>query len=462
MMKARLSLLCALLAGCSLQEPAPPHQIAAPAAWTHTAAPAAVQLDTQWWRQFGSGELDRLVARAARDSYDVQAAEARLRQARASLQIAGAPLLPEVNGTLNASRQGRLGGNADVDGNSFGLGLQTRYELDLWGRNRALRDAARAQWQASEFDLRSTHLSLTAAVATAWLEHAGLSERLRIAGLNLKNAGDVLATLESRQRAGAAMPLELAQQRALLAGLRVEQADLRQQVAQSEVALAVLLGSSRQSLHLQAVSLSELNDPGIAAGLPSQLLSRRPDLARAEAQLQSAAADLGAARAALFPQLTLGLDLGSGGTRLGDLADDPLYSVSGGLLAPIFNHGRLSGQRELARARQEELLADYRSAIISAFGEVESGLDAIEGLDARLQAQAEQVRQAERAFELANSRYRAGAEDLLVLLDAQRTLYAAQDGLASLRQLRLQASVALYKALGGGWQVDAANLARSL
>jgi len=455
-MKARLSLFCVLLAGCSLQEPAPSPQIVVPVAWMHAVVPAEAQLDAQWWKQFGSAELDLLVARAARDSYDLQAAEARLRQARAALQIAGAPLLPEVHGTLNASRQGRLGGNADVDGNAFGLGLQTRYELDLWGRNRALRDAARAQWQASEFDLHSTHLSLTAAVASAWLEHAGLSERLRIAGLNLKNAEDVLATLESRQRAGAAMPLELAQQRALLAGLRVEQAGLRQQVAQSEVAVAVLLGSPRQSLRLQAVALNELSDPGIAAGVPSQLLSRRPDLARAEAQLQSAAADLGAARAALFPQLTLGLDLGSGGSRLGDLGDNPLYRVSGGLLAPIFNNGRLTGQRDQAQARQEELLANYRAAIMTAFGEVESGLDAIAGLEARLSAQAEQVRQAERAFELASSRYRAGAEDLLVLLDAQRTLYAAQDSLASLRQLRLQASVGLYKALGGGWE----NLAR--
>ncbi|WP_447746913.1 efflux transporter outer membrane subunit [Pseudomonas nicosulfuronedens] len=458
-MRARLSLLCLLLAGCSLQEPAPPAEIAAPVAWTRSATPVAVELDAQWWRQFGSAELDQLVERAARDSYDLQAAEARLRQARATLQIAGATLLPEVNGTLNASRQGRLGGNADVAGNAFGLGLQTRYELDLWGRNHALRDAARAQWQATEYDLHSVHLSLTAAVATAWLEHAGLSERLRIAGLNLKNAGDVLATLESRQRAGAAMPLELAQQRALLAGLRVEQADLRQRVAQSEVAVAVLLGTSRQALRLQATALNGLSDPSIAAGVPSQLLARRPDLARAEAQLQSAAADLGAARAALLPQLTLGLDLSSGGSRLSDLADNPLYQASGGLLAPIFNHGRLSGQRDLAQARQEELLADYRAAIINAFGEVESGLDAIGGLDARLLAQAEQVRQAERAFELANSRYRAGAEDLLVLLDAQRTLYAAQDALAGLRQLRLQASVALYKALGGGWQP---NLATSL
>lgn len=461
-MRARLSLFCLLLAGCSLQEPPPPHQIAAPAAWTQMVAPAEAEWDKQWWKQFGSTELDQLVARAARDSYDLQAAEARLRQARATLRVAGAPLLPEVNGTLNASRQGRLGGNADVDGNAFGLGLQTRYELDLWGRNRALRDAARAQWQASELDLHSTHLSLTAAVATTWLEHAGLSARLRIAGLNLKNAEDVLATLESRQRAGAAMPLELAQQRALLAGLRVEQAELRQQLAQSAVAVAVLLGSPRQSLRLQSGSLNELSDPDIATGVPSQLLARRPDLARAEAQLRSAAADLGAARAALFPQLTLGLDLGSGGARLGDLADNPLYSVSGGLLAPVFNNGRLTGQRDLAQARQEELLANYRAAIITAFGEVESGLDAIAGLEARLQAQAEQVRQAERAFELANSRYRAGAEDLLVLLDAQRTLYSAQDGLASLRQLRLQASVALYKALGGGWQAGNTPLATSL
>ncbi|MBO3274863.1 efflux transporter outer membrane subunit [Pseudomonas schmalbachii] len=438
------------LAGCAGEpEPRVP-SVELPAQWRHAAPGEADAVDADWWRRFGSAELDALVERARRDSYDIQAAEARLRQARAAATVAGAALLPTVDGVMRAARQDGPG-DAYHD---YRVGLEASYEVDFWGRNRALRDAAGQQFRASRFDLDTLRLSLTAAVATAWLERAGLGERLRIAELDLASAERVLATLQSRESAGAAMPLELAQQRALVAGQRVAVASLRQQANESEVALGVLLGVAPQSLQLSGVLPDDLAGPRIDSGMPAQLLGRRPDIARAEAQLAAADADLDAARAALFPRVTLGAGSGFASNHVGDLLNSPLHELSAALLAPIFDGGRLSALRDLSAARRTELLADYRQSIVVALAEVESGLNAVSGFDARLQAQAEQVRQARLAFELADSRYRAGAENLLTLLDAQRTLYAAQDLQAALRQARLQASVALYKALGGGWKEE--------
>ncbi|MCY1496963.1 Solvent efflux pump outer membrane protein SrpC [compost metagenome] len=439
------------LAGCAGDPPLPAPSAELPAQWRYSVPGEADAVDAEWWKRFGSAELDLLVERARRDSHDVQAAEARLRQARAGVQLAGAALLPTLDGVLRASRYDVRHGDSSHD---YRAALEASYEVDFWGRNRALRDAAGEQWRASRFDLDTLRLSLTAAVATAWLERAGFGERLRIAELDLASAERILATLESRERAGAAMPLELAQQRALVAGRRGEVAALRQQLNQSEVTLGVLLGVAPQSLHLSGTLPEGLVAPRIDSGVPAQLLVRRPDIARAEAQLAAADADLAAARAALFPRVVLNAGGGFASERIGSLLDDPFHELSAALLAPIFDGGQLSALRDQADARRTELLADYRQSIVVALAEVESGLNAIAGLDARLRAQDEQVHQARLAFALADSRYRAGAENLLTLLDAQRTLYAAQDLQALLWQARLQASVALYKALGGGWKEE--------
>jgi len=189
--------------------------------------------------------------------------------------------------------------------------------------------------------------------------------------------------------------------------------------------------------------------------LPADLLLRRPDIARAEAQLSSADANIIAARAAMLPRISLGGDITAGSNRVSSVFDNPVYSLAAGLAAPIFNAGRLAAGRDLAVAQREELLANYRRAIVAAFGDVEVALNAVAGIDAQRIAQEEELRQAQRALNLAESRYRAGAETSLTLLDAQRTLYAAQDAAAQLRTLRLQAAVSLYKALGGGWQLTA-------
>jgi len=207
-----------------------------------------------------------------------------------------------------------------------------------------------------------------------------------------------------------------------------------------------------QELQTGVEPFDRLQWPTIAAGVPSDLLSHRPDIARAEAQLAAAEADVKVARAAMLPSVTLSAQLGSGANQFDDIIRSPFYNLTAGLLAPVFNNGRLSAERDKARARQEELLETYRAAIINGFADVEKALNSIRGLDAQRQWQSEELNQAQTAFDIAQSRYQAGAEDLLTVLETQRTLYAAQDLNVQLRLSRLQASIGLYKALGGGWQ----------
>ena len=183
-------------------------------------------------------------------------------------------------------------------------------------------------------------------------------------------------------------------------------------------------------------------------------MSQRPDIAQAEAQLAAASADVTVARAAMLPTLTLGATVGSGAYKANEILRSPFYTLTSGLVAPIFNNGRLSAERDKARARQDELLHTYRGAIINGFADVEKSLSQITRLDQQRQWQSEELQQAQTAFQIAESRYQAGAEDLLTVLETQRTLYTAQDLNVQLRLSRLQASIALYKALGGGWRTE--------
>lgn len=443
-----------VLAGCAAQPMGPSAAPAAPtlpAQWTQASAMAAEGVAQGWWRSFGSAELDALVELARRQSLDVAAAAARVRQAAAVARQAGAPLLPEVAASFQSSREGRVGGHAAVAGSRHGTALWASYEVDFWGRNQAAHEAARAGWQASTFDHDTVQLTVTAGVASTWLLAVALHERGTIAEDNLRSAERLLHWMEARSRAGAATALELAQQRGLVAGQRRAVAALRQQAEDARTALAVLLGQPVTELAVGTATWAGLQEPSVGAGWPSQLLARRPDIARAEAQLAAADAQVAVARAAMLPSLTLTAGVSTGGDPLRRLLDNPLYSLAAGLVAPVFNAGRLAAGTDLAQARRDEFLAGYRQAIVAAFADAEVALNAAARLAEQRAAQGQELVQAQRALALAESRYRAGAETLLTLLDAQRTLYAAQDMAVQLRLAHLQASVSLYRAFGGGW-----------
>lgn len=443
---------CLLLAGCAAPDVDTARAAPAlPSTWRDQPAAPADAISADWWRVFGSPELDVLVARARVQSFDVEAAVARVARAEAAAMAAGAVLWPRVDARADAQREGRLGGSAAVSGRSIEAAFDLRYDVDAWGRLRSTRDGAQRTAQASAFERDAVQLGVTAAAAELWLQAVALAERVGIAALNLQNAERLLALVEARARAGVATPLEQAQQRGLAAAQRRSLASLQQQAGDARTALSLLLGEAA-GVDIRTASLDGMSVPRVGPGLPAALLARRPDIAAAEARLAAADADVAVARAAMLPAITIGGGIGLASDRLRTLFDNPLYTLTAGLAAPIFDAGRLAAEADQASARRRELLSDYRKTIVTAFGDVEVALNAQRGTDAQAAAQAEELRQARSAARLAESRYRAGAETLLTLLDAQRTLYAAQDAAVQAQLARLRARVALFKAMGGGWQ----------
>ncbi|QXH60354.1 efflux transporter outer membrane subunit [Pseudomonas azerbaijanorientalis] len=462
-MKPPLSVLtlCLLLSACGTPAQRPDSGIQPPASWQSPHTAGAVRDNQQWWNRFGSPQLGRLIEQARLGSYDLAAAIARVRQAQADTVIAGGSQLPEVKAGANANRQKLMRGSgysqldADSDNDAvdyFNANLVASYEIDFWGGQQASRDSAQFSLNASEFDQATVELTLLSGVANSYAQALSLQEQSRIAELNLANAQSVLKLVQTRFDSGSATALELAQQKSLVAAQQRQLPLVRQQAEEARISLAALLGRPVQALSLGQERFDQLTWPAIDAGVPSQLLSRRPDIARAEAQLAAAQADVTVARAAMLPTVTLTAEIGSGADRADDILRSPFYNLSAGLLAPVFNNGRLGAQRDKATARQQELLETYRGAIINGFADVEKALNSIRGLDEQRGWQSEELSQAQTAFNIAQSRYQAGAEDLLTVLETQRTLYAAQDLNVQLRLSRMQASIALYKALGGGWQ----------
>ncbi|MCW2267337.1 efflux transporter outer membrane subunit [Pseudomonas sp. JUb96] len=461
---SRLSLLyiSLFIAACSATSTPPQSGLQAPTSWQSLDASTDQPLPgDHWWQAFASAPLNQLIEQARLGSFDLAAAAARVRQAQASAVIAGAPLLPEVTFGLDASRQRLLRGDGfdqldasdyERTSTSFNTRLSASYEIDFWGGKRAARDSALHDLDASRFDRQTVELTLLSGVANSYLQSLALAEQVRIARLNLANAEDVLRLVQTRYDSGSATALELAQQRSLVAGQARQVPLFEQQLQEARVTLATLLGEPVQQLAPIQEVIDGLRWPGIGSGVPSHLLSRRPDIAAAEARLAAAQADVAVARAAMLPSFTLGADLGSGADTFARILRSPYYTLSAGLAAPIFNNGRLNAERDKARAVEQELLERYRASIMDGFADVEKALNGISGVDNQRQWQDQEVEQAHIAFALSERRYRAGAETLLTVLETQRTLYQAQDLQVQLRLARLQGSVALYKALGGGWQ----------
>ncbi|TFZ37425.1 efflux transporter outer membrane subunit [Pseudomonas syringae] len=461
-MKPSLCVLtaCLLLSACQTPAPPPDSGIQPPASWAFAANAAAQRSDIRWWQQFGSPQLNRLIEQASLDSHEVAAAMARVRQAQASAIIGGAPLLPELAFDLRGERNRFLRNSDrkanpsdDNNTNNFTSDLTASYEVDFWGGIAAGRDSALQGLRASQFDQATVELTLLANVADRYAQTLAAREQGRIAELNLANAQDVLRLVQTRYESGSATALELAQQKNLVAAQQRELPRVQQLANEQLITLAALLGQPVQNLHLADQPFDTLNWPDIGPGLPSELLTRRPDLAKAEADLAAAQANVTVARAAMLPKLTLSARLGTENTRAEDWLRAPFSSLAAGLIGPIFNNGRLAAERDKATARQEELLETYRGAIIDSFADVEKALNSIRGLDQQRYWHEEELKQAQTAFRIAQSRYQEGAEDLLAVLETQRTLYQAQDVSVQLRLARVQASIALYKALGGGWQV---------
>lgn len=434
-------------AGCAQKPVDARPALALPESWQGAVSEQALWPSEDWWQGFASGELSQLVERARRNNQDLAAAAARVLQAEAQARAAGASLLPGVSLDAGASRQ-----EGDVSRTSLSAGLSASYEIDFWGRNRASRAASEASLLATRFDRETLALTVTSSVTRSYLQLLSLRDRLRVAQLNLDNAERVLALTEVRVRNGAASPLELAQQRSQVAQQRASLAPLRQQERETLLTLATLLGEPLVNVQVEGQTLTELTLPEVSPGLPSELLQRRPDIRRSEAQLAAAEANLAAARAALFPSVRLSASLAQQGSSLSGLLDaNPVASLGSSLLYTIFDGGRLRAERDLAEARQLELVENYRGAVLSALADVESALEAVARTEERRRLQEDVLAETELALRLAEVRYREGAADLLTVLDAQRSHFQAQDQALQIRLAAFEARLDLFMALGGGW-----------
>ncbi len=458
MRRIALLLSASLLSACSLIPDTEAPSVAAPGAYAAappgSASPqslAEAKLTDTWWSAFGSSELNRLMELARSSNYEILAALKRIEQARAQVRGAEAGLYPSLDASGST---GRSGAPRQPDSNSYRGNVRMSYELDLWGANAAGVTGADARAQATALDAVALDLVLQGDVAVSYFTYLALEERLRVAQENLAIARNTLGLLEVQAAAGAVSGLELAQQRQQVASISAQIPDLEGQRRQALNALALLAGTTTAAFGEPDGTLGAILVPEIQPGLPSDLLLRRPDLRSAEAALVAANADIGVARAAFLPSISLTAEGGIASSLLSTLLrpESLLYSLAASLVAPIFDGGQRDAELERSRARYEELVLNYQQAALSAFREVEDALIDQETEALRESALIESAAQARQAYNLAALRYREGAIDLLTLLDAQRTLLSAEDTLVQSRLARLAAAVALAKALGGGWQ----------
>lgn len=448
-----LSLMTVLLSSCSMIPDYHKPQIQTPARWMMDAKDAeGKEIPTNWWILFGDENLNSLITESSQQNLDLKAGIERINQSRAALKIAGASLLPSADASLSAgkTRSNPATGDTSTTTNLSG-GLSIAYDLDLFGANRAERESARADLKATEFTQKALELATYTDVSEAYFNLLLTRERVKIAHDNLKNSRELLRIIEARVKAGVDSNLELSQQRVAVANSEAALATLTQSETVYSNALALLLGRTPESFPALSSSISTIANPIIAVGQPSTLLERRPDIASAEQSLVAANADIGIARAAYYPSVTLGLTATATGTGL----NDPLGTAVGlasSLAAPIFAGGRLEGGVELATARQKELIATYQKTVLTAFGEVENALAAVRTSSDRETSLRTAMDEAQKAYDISRKRYEVGTIDFATLLDTQASLLTTQDGYAQAVKSRLSASLDLIKALGGGWK----------
>lgn len=434
-------------------------ETATPAGWREGDAAQAAQWPApDWWQGFGSTELNGLMAEAQRANADLGAAVARVKEADAQARIAGAPLLPSIEATGGAATQqiSTPFSRSQIHYSTYTAAVSASYEIDFWGKNAAALTAAKATAVATRYDEEVITLSVVSSVATTYFLALGLQDRLQVARDNLANAEDVLAIILGRRRIGTASDLDVAQQATVVAGLRAAIPPLEQQLAQALDALAILLVEPPDEVKLAARSLAPLSAPSVAPGLPSELLARRPDVREAEAQLVSANANIKVARAQFFPSVSLTAEGGFQSLAVSRFLSmgTGIYSLAASVTQPIFEGGLLEGQLANTKARYEELLWDYRKAVVAAFSNVEDALAATRRTAEQQAAEEIAVAQARRAYEVAQAQYRVGSVDLLTVLNTENALFTADDLLAQDRIAHMQALVSLFNALGGGWKDD--------
>ena len=446
--------------GCILTKDLPNPALEIPAAYGPAAKLNNAPPTLDWWQGFRSRELTQLMQEAQIVNLDIAAAASRIRQADAQARITGAALLPSVNAggqQANSRTSGSSASGLSIGGRevvNFSATLSASYEIDFWGKNRDAALGAEETANASRFDRDVVALTTLSAVANAYFQVLASQDRIRTANRNIASAQRILDAIRQRFSAGTGSDLDVAQQESVLANLRAAVPTLRQTLALNTNALATLVSRPPESVKIAGGSLDQLTAPRVTPGLPSELLTQRPDIRRQEAQLAAATANVGSARAQFFPSIQLTTQGGYQSSALVSLfqPNATFFSLVGGLTQPIFDAGRIRSNFELTQAQQDELLQTYRKTVVTAFADVNNALVSIRQTAERLRLQRDVVTASRRAFGLSEQQLRAGTADIITVLNTQQTLFQAEDALWQAQLARMLAIVSLYQALGGGWE----------
>ena len=467
-----------LLAGCTVGPDYERPQTELPARWS--AAPSAnvtdeavdaaamskTSVQPDWWRRFDDPVLTALVERALTANEDIQLAAARVAEARANLSFTRADRLPSLGAEASASRVRSSGDltspTVDRTANDFRLASVLSYEVDLWGRLARSNEAARATLLSTRAARDAVRLAVASDTALTYFNLRSLDEQLAIAERTVTSRSESLDLQQSQFDAGAVTELELRQAQAELAAAQAQVPQLRRARDEQVNALAVLLGSSPRAIIEDAMprglEIDQLPVPPLRPDQqPAALLERRPDIRDAEQQLRAANAEIGVARAAYFPTLSLSALLGLESLELDRLfsGGTGTWQLLGNSSAPIFDFGRTEANVRAAEARREQAQSTYRGTVRTAFREVADAVGAQQTTTERLEAETRQVQTRRDTLRLARRRYDAGYSSYLEVLDAQRTLFQSELDRVTAQSERLAATVDLYKALGGGWTADA-------
>jgi len=454
-LSASPALFLLALTGCVVGPGYQPPKVAVPSGWSEAPAASepAPETPSHWWTAFGDPELDSLIDRAARANLDVQLAEARVSEARANRLISKAALLPQAGatGSYARSKQGTLPPTS-----LFQAGLDASWEIDVFGGNRRAVEAANADLAASIYDRGDVLLTLLAEVATNYIDLRGYQRQLEVARQNLASQRDTLDLTQARYQGGLGTDLAVAQAEAQVETTASTIPTLEISAGDAVHRLGVLLGEPPSSLvaELSASSPIPAAPSALPAGLPSDLLRRRPDVRRSERQLAAATARIGVATADLYPKFSL-----TGSAGLSSASTSNLFSAASRLLSigpsftwPIFQGGQIRANIEVHDAQAQQALIVYRQSILTAMEDAENAILSFNRERDRREILAAAARSNERAAQYATQLYLRGLSDFLSVLDAQRNLFAAQTSLAQSETAVSADLVALHKALGGGWE----------
>ena len=419
------------------------------------------RMDKRWWRAFGDGQLNSLMADLEKGNFDLRAAEARRNQAYAALGVDRSKLAPEVLSNSSAtrnrdsenSRGGGGGGSLDTYYSQYNVGMSLGYEIDLWGRVRRLVEAGTANATAAEVSVDQVKLSLQAQLARSYFALRFLDSEAAVLGEALGTRRESLDLAKDRFEGGKASELDVARAESELAATRAQIVAIQAPRASLENAIAVLAGRNASNFSLAADPITGAA-PSVGAGSPAQLLGRRPDVFVAERKLAASSAKIGVAKAAFYPRISL---IGTGGLSSISPSDflkwsSSEFSVGPQVDLPLFQGLRRKADFALAVAQHEEALADYQQTVLTAFADVENALAARRAANNEIAAQSDSVAAAQKSFDLSNARYKEGVSSYLEVVDSQRELLSAKRSEVQARGRSLEATVLLMQALGGGFR----------